>query len=215
MENSVRVLGVLAGRDVSKQLLLEWANTADRIIAADAGADLLLEVHALPHEVIGDMDSISFKARSATPNQILMTDQETTDCDKLLQRAADEGHAALTLAGVEGDLPDHVLAILQSAARSPLDIRLAYRRGLGWIIKPDRPRKLATKPGRRLSLLGLECCEGVHLNGCTWPLDDANLGLQGATSISNRTEANEVTVTMNKGAALLFIEFPTDEMPVW
>ncbi len=215
MENSLRLLGVLAGGDLSRDLVQRWAEGADRIIAADAGADLLLAIETVPDLIIGDMDSISPGSLASGAEQLFVADQDTTDCDKLLGQAAQEGHPSITLIGVEGDLPDHVLATLQSAARSELDVRLAYRRGVGWIVKPGRPRRLATKPGRRLSLLGLEPCDGVHLTGCQWPLKGAQLGIQKSTSISNRTEAEQVTVTIDKGAALLFIEYPVEEMPVW
>ena len=215
MENSLRVLGVLSGGDISRELLHRWAKGADRVIAADAGADLLLDVATVPHLIVGDMDSVSLRSLASNAEQLVVADQGTTDCDKLLARAAQEGHPCVTLIGVEGDLPDHVLATLHSAARSELDVRLAYRRGIGWIVKPERPRRIATEPGRRLSLLGIESCDGVHLTGCLWPLQGARLGLRDSTSISNRTEAREVTVTMDKGAALLFIEYPIEEMPVW
>jgi thiamine pyrophosphokinase len=215
VENSLRVLGVLSGGDNDRELLRRWAQSADRVIAAEAGADLLLDIEVVPHLIIGVMDSISPRGLSSAAKQLLVEDQDTTDCDKLLAQVALEGHSSVTLIGVEGDLPDHVLASLHSAARSNLDVRLAYRRGIGWIVKPHRPRRITTKPGRRLSLLGLEPCEGVHLLGCQWPLENARLGLQDSTSISNRTEADEVTVTIDKGAALLFIEYPIEEMPVW
>ena len=215
MENSLRVLGVLSGGDISRELLHRWVKGADRVIAADAGADLLLEVETVPHLIIGDMDSISPLGLAGAGEKLLVADQDTTDCDKLLAQVTKEGHLSVTLVGVEGDLPDHVLATLHSAARSELDVRLAYRRGVGWIVKPDRTRRVATKPGRRLSLLALEPCEGVRLTGCKWPLESAQLGLQNSTSISNRTEAAEAIVTIDKGAALLFIEYPIEEMPYW
>ena len=215
VENSPRVLGVLSGGDISDELLKKWAKSADRILAADAGADLLLGVQLIPHLVIGDMDSVSQSALSAAREISRIGHQDNTDCDKLLLHAAEEGHPSVTLIGVEGDLPDHVLAILHSAARSALDVRLAYRRGIGWIVKPGRSRRISTQTGRRTSLLAIEPCEGVHLEGCQWPLRNAELSPTGPTSISNRTEADEVAVTIAKGAALLFVEFPFEEMPVW
>lgn len=215
MENFRRVLGVLSGGDISRDLLRRWAESSERIIAADAGADLLLDIEVIPHLVVGDMDSASTPALNNAREHLRVGDQDTTDCDKLLGRVAEEGHSMVTLIGVEGDLPDHVLATLHSAAKSRLDIRLAYRRGIGWIVRSGCPRRIATKPGRRLSLLALEPCEGVHLSGCQWPLRDARLSPAGATSISNRTESDEAVVTIDKGCALLFLEYPPDEMPVW
>lgn len=215
VDNSRRVLGVLSGGDVSEDLLKRWAATAEVVIAADAGADLLLRVDEVAHLVIGDMDSVSPRGLTSARQSLAVEDEQTTDCDKLLAHVAGLGHPAVTLIGVEGDLPDHVLAILHSAARSDLDVRLAYRRGLGWIASPSLPRKIKTLPGRRLSLLNLERCEGVTMTGCHWPLHDAVLSLADQASVSNRTEDNEITVTIGKGKAFLFIEFSSDELPVW
>jgi thiamine pyrophosphokinase len=53
------------------------------------------------------------------------------------------------------------------------------------------------------------------LAGTKWPLNDAKLSLADGTSISNRTEALEVSVSLNEGAALLFIEVPEGELPIW
>ena len=161
------------------------------------------------------MDSVSPAALAATPERVLLEEQGSTDCDKLLRHVQREGLATATLVGVEGDLPDHVLAILQSAARSELDIRLAYRRGVGRIVRPNRPLGISTKPGRRLSLLPLERCTKVYLDGCEWPLENADLSLEESTSISNRTKRAEVSVQIGTGTAFLFLEFPEEEMPVW
>lgn len=215
MENPRRVLGVLAGGDLDRDVLRIWANSADRIIAADAGADLLSEAGVKPHLIVGDMDSVSHETLTTIEDRMPIADQDTTDCDKLLAQAEKEGHPAVTLIGVEGDLPDHVLAILHSAARSDLDVRLAYRRGMGWIVKPNRPRTISTHPGRRASLLAIEPCNGVHFAGTKWPLDNASLSLLDGTSISNRTDEHEVRVTLAHGAALLFMEVPREELPTW
>jgi thiamine pyrophosphokinase len=215
VENSRRVLGVLAGGDIDRDVLRLWTDTADCIIAADAGADILNEAGIEPQLIIGDMDSVSPHVLESIPNQLRISDQDTTDCDKLLAQVQKEGHAAVTLAGIEGDRPDHVLAILHSAARSSLDVRLAYRRGVGWIVDAGHSRRIQTRPGRRASLLAIEPCHGVYLSGVMWPLENARLSLLGGTSISNRTEAEDISVTVTEGAALLFLEVPKEELPVW
>jgi thiamine pyrophosphokinase len=215
VENPERVLGVLAGGDIDTELLRRWASSADRVIAADAGADLLFHISIAPDLVIGDMDSVSVDALHAAKMHERISEQDTTDCDKLLAAAKKDGLSAITLMGVEGDLPDHVLATLHSAARSPLDVRLAYRRGIGWVAKPDRPLVVRTRPGTRVSLLAIDPCDAVHFTGVKWPLSNSLLSLEHGTSISNQTVGDEVSVTIGNGAALLFLEVPTDELPIW
>jgi thiamine pyrophosphokinase len=214
VENAARVLGVLSGGDIDIDLLRRWAASANHVLAADGGADLLLRVGTAPHVVIGDMDSVSEKALKSAPQVLTMPDQDATDCDKLLAFAAKEGYGAITLAGVEGDLPDHVLAILQSATKAELDVRLAYRRGIGWIVRSGDTRTVTGRL-RRVSLLPIDRCEAVTLKGTQWPLANANLSPRGLTSISNRALGGEVSASVGSGAALLFVEFAPEEMPFW
>ena len=215
MENSARVLGVLSGGDIDFVLLERWARSADRVYAADAGADLLMRVGAIPHLVLGDMDSISGEALKFFANTEHSVDQDTTDCEKLLARVASDGYHSVTLIGVEGDLPDHVLATLHAAASFDLDIRLAYRKGIGYIVKPEFPRILPTSPGRRVSLLPLEICHGASLQGVRWDLTDSALGPRGSKSISNAATGAEIRAQISSGAALLFVEMSPEEIPIW
>lgn len=200
---------------MDRELLKRWAQSATTIIAADGGANILDEVGVTPNVVIGDMDSIRDDVRQSAHNVIEIGDQGSTDCDKLLLYAEEKGFVSITLACGEGDLPDHVLATLHSASRSSIDVRLAYRRGIGWIVKPNKLFDLDCSANKRLSLLPLEECESVSLTGCHWPLDNATLSPSGVTSISNRTEGGPVCVTMSKGAAFFFLEFEPSEMPFW
>lgn len=216
MENPSRVLGVLSGEDLDGALLRRWAVSAERVLAADAGADRLFDVGVVAHVVVGDMDSVSKKALDASPEAVPIADPNRTDCDKLLALATKEGHKRITLAGVEGDLPDHVLATLHSSARATLDVRLAYRRGMGWIVSPECPRKISDVPeGRRVSLLPLVSCTGANLSNVAWPIENAVLTATGMTSISNRALKGQLVATMREGAALLFVEYLPAEMPFW
>lgn len=215
MENAPRVLGVLSGGDLGGDLLRRWAESVEIVMAADAGADLLLSVGVRPHLLIGDFDSASEHALRTVNERLHVPDQDSTDCDKLLAEAGQRGYEAITLTAVEGDLPDHVLATLHSAAKSPLDVRIAYRRGLGFIVKPDQPRSVECGPGRRVSLLPLEPCRGVWLEGLRWSLRDASLSARGLTSVSNRSESQAVEARIQEGAALLFVEYSPEETPIW
>jgi len=203
------------------ELLKKWAESADILLAADSGADRLLEFGITPAQVVGDLDSTK---RHAELRQLmkehhlqLLEDptQDSTDCDKLLRLAEDEGYDEITLAGVEGDRLDHMIATLHSGARSPLKVRVALRNGIGWIMRDEESITVQTRPGRRVSLLPLTATEGASLKGVAWPLEHSELNPLGKSSISNRSESDEVEARVFEGAALLFVEFPAEEMPVW
>ncbi len=199
------MLGVLAGADMPPERLAEWARSAGMILAADSGADRLLEVGIVPDLVVGDLDSISLLAQSEQREILHDPDQDTSDCDKLLALAAGMGCRSITLCGVEGDLPDHVLGTLHSAARASLDVRLAYRRGIGRVLRGPFAGSIATGAGKRVSLLPLVPCEGVTLRGLAWELEDAVLDPLGLTSLSNRALGDRAEIRLASGAALLFI----------
>ena len=206
-----RVLGVLGGRDMAPERLRPWADSADVLYAADSGALSLLELGHRP-TVVGDMDSAT-----DLPDGLRIIedrDPDRTDCDKLLALVAADGHGALTLAGLEGDLLDHVLASLSSAARASLAVRLVLRRGLGWVLRNGNTARWDDGFGRRVSLIPIRECHGVDLSGVLWPLSGAHLQPGGFLSVSNEG-TGPVEASVRHGAALLFVERAPEEPPVW
>jgi thiamine pyrophosphokinase len=183
--------------------------SADGILAADGGADLVLQAGFQPEIVIGDLDSLQATAENFADVRHL-ADQYTTDCDKLLALASELGHTEITLACVEGSRPDHALATLHSAARSNLEVRLVFRRGIGLILRPGRTYRLTANS--RVSLLPLVPCRLKSLTGVRWPLESVVLDPLGLTSISNEGEG-PVAAELLDGAAFLFAEGPPE--PTW
>lgn len=208
----MKVLGVLDGTDLETDLLRAWAESAELLVAADGAADRLLRVGVKPHVVIGDMDGMT-----SNPGDLLIIrdeDTESTDCDKLLRWCRREGHAEVTLVNVEGDLPDHVLSTFSSCVAYQKPVRIAFRRGIGWVFSGGQLQK-NIHPGARVSLLPITKCSGVGMHGVEWPLDGADLEPGGRVSISNASTCGYVQVSVAKGSAFLFIEYPREEMPVW
>lgn len=209
-----RILAVLGGRDVSEAMFKLWAETADILIAADTGADFVLEQGLKPHAIVGDMDSISAEALQLDIDQYRIDDQNHSDCDKLLDLVLSWGHRAITLIGVEGDRLDHMLGTLHSCAKTPLDVRIAIRDGIGHVLSAGKHAITAT-PGRRLSLLPLTRCSGVITSGLRWPLESANLAMGEFVSLSNLVEETTVTVEFSAGSLLMLQEVRLPELPVW
>lgn len=88
------------------------------LLAADGGADAILEKGHIPQAVIGDMDSLSDTARAAIPADRLhsIAEQDSTDFDKALRSIL----APLILAvGFSGARLDHELAALHGLVRYP------------------------------------------------------------------------------------------------
>jgi len=212
--NKLRVLGVLAGGDLSPERLGAWVRSAHTILAADGAANDLHAINVVPDATIGDFDSISMSTKDVQLELFHIEDQDSSDCDKLLGVAADKGFSEITLIGVEGDLLDHVLGNLFSAAKSKLKVRFSLRRGIGYVLKGPVRMGLDVPVDTRMSLMPISDCSGVSIEGAHWPLNEAALSPLGLTSLSNRAEG-PIRLSIRSGAAILFLAHPDLEQPSW
>lgn len=194
----MNVLGVLAGRDLTPGALEAWLAWADRVVAADAGADLCRAAGREPDAIVGDLDSI------ADPSGLVRDeDQDTSDADKLLAFLRREGVSEATLIGVEGDRLDHVLATLSSVARAgafswPIVLRSGSVRLLG-------PECFTGQWARgRVSILPLVRSR-VTATGLRWPLHDAVLDPLGMVSISNEMAGDRLSIAVSEGVVAVFL----------
>jgi len=210
-----RVLAVLGGRDAPLDSLAAWAASAEFVIAADGGADILAAAGARCDLVVGDLDSIGPAGLALARETVRIEDQDTTDCDKLLDEAWRRGVRNVSVFGLEGDRLDHLLASVSSLVRSPLRSRLVLRQALAWLVRPGHEVTLDLPPGRVVSALPLQPCEGVWLTGVRWPLADAALSPGGKVSVSNESSGGEVVCRVEKGALLLFSESGEGGAPWW
>jgi thiamine pyrophosphokinase len=210
---AARVLVVLAGAGFDLARLRDEADRSTLVVAADAGAILCRAAGIEPAAVIGDFDSISSDVLAGfAPGQLHpSSDPESNDLEKALAWVVDRfgADAEVALAaggGVDGGRMDHALANLGPILRQPHgrismidgDGRLfALRNGHATV------RGLA---GRRLSVLPWTL-HGVTVSetGMRYPLDHALLHL-GGRGVSNEIAADEATVTVHDGVALVWVE---------
>lgn len=199
---------------MATSLLKKWVDSAEIILAADAGLDRLLETGVHPDAAVGDFDSAE-SLPHFSKEVIRDSDESRTDCDKLLSLAQSKGIERITLASAEGDQFDHMLATLHSASKSPLIVRIALRSGVGWILNSGDQVLVKTEQGRRVSLIPIEDIRGATLRGVAWPLEGAELHPSGRTGVSNMAASDKVEARIEAGAAFLFVAFPEEEMPFW
>lgn len=171
-------------------------------VAADGGADRLLQLGVAPQAVIGDMDSISATARAAIPvaRQHLVAEQATTDFDKALRLI----EAPLVLAlGFAGARLDHGLAAFSTL------ITRAERRCL--LIGPKdfafaAPRRLELDlvPGDPLSLFPMASVTGTS-TGLEWPISGIDFAPDGMIGTSNRVVARRVALEFDRKGMLVIL----------
>jgi len=212
--NNPRVLGVLSGGDFPISRLESWFDSADIVLAADGGANYINSVNREPNVVIGDFDSMVDSTNFTRAELVYIGDQDTTDCDKLLAFAVKQGYEHITLVCVEGDLLDHVLGTLFSAAKLKINVRVALRRGVAYILNGPTHRQLKLPEDTRVSLMPLSHCHGVTIEGAAWPLSEAELHPLGANSLSNKA-SGDLLVRLGSGSAVLFVAHEELEKPFW
>lgn len=194
--------GALSPGDLAHALAL-----APILVAADGGADRLLEAGADPVAVIGDMDSLSARARAAFADRLHpVSEQETTDFDKALTRIDAPAVVALGFAG--GRL-DHELAALHSLvlrAERPCILlgpaTLAFH-------APSR-LAMALDPGTLVSLFPFAPVE-VDSDGLLWPTRGLAFAPQARIGTSN--EARGPIRLRPSGPGMLVI-LPREALPL-
>lgn len=212
-----RILGVLAGGDLPLGRLAAWADSAETILAADAGVSRLLACGRDADVVVGDLDSARSEDLARTRAEVIrVADQETTDAEKLLALAAGRRIAGITLAGLEGDRLDHLLAALYAGVASGLEVSVALRAMWGRIVRAGESVSFGARPGTVVSLLPLAAAEGVSLRGVRWPVSPEGNGrsfaADGRFSVSNEA-LGPISAAVERGTVLLLVG--TDGEPIW
>ena len=171
-------------------------------VAADGGADRLLQLGVTPQAVIGDMDSITPAARQAIPvaSQHLVAEQVTTDFDKALRLI----EAPLVLAlGFAGARLDHGLAAFSTLiARAERRCLLIGPKDFAFAA-PDR-LALDLVPGDPFSLFPMAPVSG-RSTGLEWPIAGIDFAPDGMIGTSNRVVARRVTLEFDRRGMLVIL----------
>ena len=159
------------------------------LVAADGGANRALDAGLRPNAVIGDLDSISDRARAAFAEVLHhIAEQETTDFEKALSRIAAPAVIAL---GFTGARLDHTLAVFNVLARR-MDRRviLLGPEDVAFLLPAEG--RLDLPAGTRLSLMPLGPSR-VETRGLRWDADGRRFDPAGHTSPSNEVVSGPVS----------------------
>ncbi|HPM13754.1 MAG TPA: thiamine diphosphokinase, partial [Bacteroidales bacterium] len=89
---------------------LEIIRTAQTIICCDGAADSLMKHSIEPTVVIGDLDSISSKAKKQFAGKLIhIAEQETNDQTKAVEWAITQGLKDAVIVGATGKREDHTI----------------------------------------------------------------------------------------------------------
>ena len=139
----------------------------DVIVGVDGGTDAAISRNIDVTMATGDFDSIT----DTEVDRIALPDQNSSDLEKTLQYAAENGAEAVEIVGVEGGEIDHQLAAFAALVEAPpeLDIRLHMSEHV--VMRCLDELDLVLPEGTKLSLFAFTACANVSISGVEFPLD--------------------------------------------
>lgn len=173
---------------------------SDKLVAADGGANRLLELRQTPDAVIGDMDSLSADSAAMLQDVLYpVAEQDSTDFEKCLTRIA----APLVLAvGITEGRVDHALAAFNGLVRHfGRRCVIVSRREVITLTPPELT--LALTAGDRVSLFPLQRVTGTS-RGLHWPIDGIEFTPGGVVGTSNRADG-AVSLAVDVPGMVLFL----------
>lgn len=201
------VLVVGGGLPLDSERLRQLAQAYDSSIAADAGALTLRNAELTPAFVTGDFDSLSEADLAWLPpdRRRHKPDQSSTDLEKAVLLALEQGAKRIGLACATGDRIDHTLNAVSLMLRYRNRAEFTLHDAHGDATLAFAPgTALNGKPGDRLSLVPAPGATGVRSSGLKYLLDGIDLVFGGRDGISNELMVAQARLTFKTGSLLVY-----------
>ena len=202
----MRTLIVCNGETPSRALLEQEVAKSTLIIAADGGANILLDVGIMPTVVVGDLDS--FNTPEKYPFEIIRdADQETNDLEKALGYALEQGAGECVVLGALGLRMDHALKNLSALQKFDDQFtHLMYRDDRQSVFVLPRVYEGTYDTGTVISLFPISGkVEGIVTKGLAYPLNNEVLENGIRDGSSNHTIEEHIRITYSSGVLLAFV----------
>lgn len=184
------------------------------VIAADSGYAHAVAFGCAPHELVGDMDSITpLDLSDARESNIAINqfpaDKDMTDTDIAISSALQRRSSHITVVSGGGDRFDHVLAMVHSLAASASEAITTLLIGLARVsyVTSTHELFLETQPGAIVSLLPLGNDAIVTTTGLQWELRQETLRSLASRGVSNIATATSVSITVSNGSLAVIQPF--------
>ena len=199
------------GRAEHPESLKRWIKDGDRILCADGGARLCLELGLVPELVVGDFDSLGPQEleRCLELGATLERhprDKDSTDLELAVARAADLGARQALILGGWGDEPDHVLGnvMLLAAPKPRLELAMAHGDMLFQVLRAGGEQVLQGPVGGLVSVLALSAqVTGLSYQGLAFPLNNALLDQGSCRALRNRISRSPARIRIASGLLLI------------
>lgn len=201
-----RVLVICNGAPPPRRLVRDLASLADRVIAADGGANTARACGVRPDAIIGDLDSVlpSTLRYFRTSAVLRVARQDNTDLEKVLDVLAAEGNKDVVVIGAEGGRLDFTLANLSVLWKYVNRLRVAFRGDRWQAIPVGRTLVGRAARGTTASLIPFGRCSGITLRGFRYGLTNASMGA-GEVGVSNVVVSSPFSIRVRTGHMLLIL----------
>lgn len=191
---------ILGGEPPPTDFLIQKAQDADYLIAADSGYDALDGTGLHPDVLVGDFDSVKAELPQLGVKVIHAPEQTATDFEKAL-RFLPETTRHLRILGATGRRIDHFLTNLLIAENLPSVLKVSLEDPLQTIIRvtPDCPLKGSAPPGATASLIPFTRCQAVTTHGFRWNLHERDMSAADQLSQSNLIENATISIRLRGG----------------
>jgi thiamine pyrophosphokinase len=186
---------------------MEIIRTAETIICCDGAADSLLKHGIEPTIVIGDLDSISTKAKKQFAGKLIhITEQETNDQTKAVEWAIAQGLQDAVIVGATGKREDHTLGNISLLAHYGKRISICSVTNYGVFTPIYGTTQLLSYPGQAISIFSLTPHIPITLHNLQYPLNQAQLESWWMGTL-NTALYDTFTVESDNGICIIFQAF--------
>ena len=182
----------------------------DYIVAADGGANHLMEMGILPEIVIGDLDSVDedtlFELTNAEVKiEQYPEDKDETDIELALRYAVDLRPSAILIVGALGGRLDQTLTNLSLLTDPTLPgIDICLDDGVEQVFFCRKQADVHGRSGDIVSLIPWHATvEGVTTEGLQWPLYSETLYPDKSRGVSNVMLTDEASIHIRSGLLLI------------
>jgi len=203
---------VAGGVPPKPALLLSEIKKADFVIAADSGADALVDMDVADLTLVGDFDSIAPSVleklnRKGITMQACDSHKDETDTLLAMDTAIKRGANTLTVLGALGKRLDHTFAnvsLLLYAEKKRCRATLVD--DTTTVFLAQETTCIRTKVGASVSLFSLtKRCRFISSTGLAYPLDNLLLTRAKPIGVSNEATAKNVKIKKQSGKALVMV----------
>ena len=195
-----RCVIVAAGSIDNTSAIKTYADSADFVIAADAGYVYCRDAGIEPDLFVGDYDS---SKKPKTQKELI---KDATDTETALTEAEKRGYKEITLLGALGGRVDHTLAnlaLVSQAKQRGTNLTIIDSHHKIFAVKNESVRIERKTAKYYLSVFSVGGDSVISEEGVYYPLSDYTLSPFSALGVSNEITSDEAVITVKKGTVII------------